>query len=169
MERSRRNNIVLKIICISVLTFYAMHFVGIPLIKSTVRKLELSRMPYYVVYDSYDKTDERYEIYLMLNGADGVPEADVIKSAVTDDLIAKMREIPKANPLYGNLCEAYGDREIHVYLMLPTDELSYGWEKPYTYIETPYIVGGIVLTAVRAKLVIPIGALSSNKCKLTFK
>jgi len=93
MERSRRNNITLKMICISVLTFYAMYFVGIPLIKSTVRKLELRRMPYYVVYDSYDTTDERYEIYLMLNGADVLPEADVIKNAVTDGLIAKITAV----------------------------------------------------------------------------
>jgi len=168
MERSRRNNIILKIICITVLTFYAMYFVGIPLIKSMVRKLELSRMPYYVFYDSYDTTDECYEIYLMLNGADCLPEADVIKNAVTDSLIVKMREVPKVNPLYGNLYETYGDRVMHVYLMLPTEELSYGLEKPYTHIETNYILGGPVVRAVRAKLVIPIGAASSNKCKLTF-
>ncbi len=170
MERSHKNNIILKIVCASVLTFYAMYFVGVPLIKSTIRKLELRRLPYYVVYDSpYDSTEEYYNIYIMINDdKSSLSEVDKIKNLITDDFVAQMREVPRQNPLYGNLYEKFGDRKIRVYLLLPTADLSYGWEKSYDNIRIN-VDFSIIRNAERAELIIPIGAASPDNCRLTFK
>ncbi len=95
-------------------------------------------------------------------------EVDKIKNLITDDFIAQMREVPRLNPLYGNLYEKFGDRKIRVYLLLPTDDLSYGWEKSYDNIRIN-VDFSIIRNAERAELIIPIGAASPDNCMLTFK
>lgn len=175
MERSLRNEVIVKIISLAILIGYAVYFVGVPVTKSAVRRYQLRQMPYYVVYDVFSRHyeysihhDDIYKIYVMVNEEQSdLSGNDAIKNLVTDSFIAEMRKVPETNP-DGNLYDQYGEHDIWVHLLLPTEELPYGWQKSYLDISCN-IQFSVISNAERAKLIIPTGASNLNECELVFE
>ncbi len=166
MELFRKKEILLRIICIAVLIGYGTVLIGIPWIRSLVRLNELSKLPYYVVYDRYAMsrfTDyDMFEVYVMVNEKkDEMPIEDKVKSLLTEDFLGEMRNVPSENPDKGNLYEKYGEHDLKVFFMFPAKDLPYGWERGYaSNMEIPYD------HAIKATLEIPINADSVDDCGL---
>lgn len=165
MERFLKKEILLRIICIAVLIGYGMVLIGIPWIRSLARLNELSKLPYYVVHDTYVTRDEMFEVYVMVNEKkDEMQIEDKVKSLLTEDFINEMRNVPTKNPEKGNLYEKHGEHDLTVFFMFPTKDLPYGWERGYAVItDIPHT------HAIKATLEIPINAYSVNDCLLEFR
>ncbi len=165
MERFLKKEILLRIICIAVLIGYGMVLIGIPWIRSLARLNELSKLPYYVVDDTYVTRDEMFEVYVMVNEKkDEMQIEDKVKSLLTEDFINEMRNVPTKNPEKGNLYEKHGEHDLKVFFMFPAKDLPYGWEREYTSImDIPHT------HAIKATLEIPINAYSVNDCLLEFR
>ena len=170
MERSRKKRIVVITVCIAGLIGFFMWFFGIDIIKSAVRKNELRKLSYYIVYDSYHSYHrDTYDIYIMVNNEkEELTINDNVRKIITDSFISKMRDVPKSNPLNGNLYELYGNHDIWVHFLFPSNDLPYGWEQTYMNISYNLQFDDITRSE-KATLKIPIGASQPNECELMFE
>jgi len=165
-----KKRIAVITVCIAGLIGLFMCFFGIDIIKSAIRKNELRKLPYYIVYDSYHSYHrDTFDIYVMVNNEKEESKiSDYINNIISDSFISEMRDVPKTNPLDGNLYKLYGDHDIWVHFLFPTSDLPYGWEK--TYLDISYNFQFDAITrAEKAKLIIPIDASKPNECKLMFE
>lgn len=169
MERSRKKRIVVIAVCIAGLIGYFTWFFGIDIIKSAIRKNELRKLPYYIVYDSYHNYHrDTFDIMMVNSGKEELTIIDNVRKIITDSFISEMRNVPKSNPLNGNLYELYGNHDIWVHFLFPSKDLPYGWEQ--TYLNISYnLQFDVITSAEKATLKIPIGASQPNECELIFE
>ena len=93
-------------------------------LRSCMDTKTLREKAYYELYHSYIKRDDHYWVYLMLNdekiGTDALPAC--FDDTFVTDTVAEM------------YATGFGECPIVVYMLLPCEEIPYGWQKSELYI-----------------------------------
>ncbi|MBE6568810.1 MAG: hypothetical protein E7658_01160 [Ruminococcaceae bacterium] len=79
----------------------------------------LRELPYYTIYQSYVARDEQYRVFLMLNDRTANPE----------DILSHFSDTFVRETVSAIHTRSYGEHPIVVHILLPGDELPYGWSQ----------------------------------------
>ena len=121
-------------------------------------KKELNQLLGYELYSAYVESREEYRAYYMVN-----PNKDsqsVIYEIFTDsfisEIIAKMKDT------------GFGDHPIKVYLIYPSDDLPYGWNKSELNISCNFDLS-VFHQNTYCTVTVPFAAESINDCTLEYR
>ncbi len=149
------------IVCIALLALSGMLCIvdiGMNHIEQARHRQELSEMYSYEVYTSYMATREAYYVYVMCN-----PEytlSDIIAQKLIDQyLISLKSKIDGAETPHA---------PTEIYLMTPSDELPYGWEKSELNISLNFDRSVFHRHTV-CIITIPYGSDSFDDCRVTYR
>ena len=109
----------LRIMLISTMAIVLIFMTANLLYVSYTEQKELYNQPYYELYSSYYKVRDEYRMFLMVN-----PHKS--KEAILEEIFTESF-IKDTITRFGNT--GYGEHVIRVYMISPSEELQYGWEK----------------------------------------
>lgn len=99
---------------------------------------KLDDQDYYELYSSYYDLREEYRMFFLLNGekinkesnTDTYTETYILESLITEEFISQC--VKKAQSL------DFGNYPIKVYILIPSKEIPYGWQKSNQNISTNF-------------------------------
>lgn len=156
---------ILTLVLCSAIIFYCGASLVYTGIKHTIRakekaerQEELSEMYSYEVYSSYIAKTEEYKIFLMCN-----PEYtlnDVIIEKLSDEYLESLK----------NKIDDVGNPRAptRIYMMIPSEELPYGWEKSELNISMNFDTS-IFYRQTECIIIVPYGATSLNECSFNYR
>ncbi len=138
--------LVLLLICVPSLTRWY---------EKRTRTEELSAQPCYEVYFMYVNTRESYRLFLLCNPAYTVEE--IITATFTESYFEELQSrIDRTG---------FGEFPATVYLMMPNDELPYGWEKSEANIAINFDTSVFHRSTI-STVFIPYGAKTLQNCSV---
>ena len=147
-------NIIRVIICIIVLLLICTMML-VKHFEQESRMKELSLAYTYEVYFTYVENRQSYHLYLMCNPNFSI--TDIIENAFTDEYFNSLKSrIDKANT---------PSAQTTVFLMNPTDEIPFGWEKSNLNISCNFDAS-IFRQNTICRITIPHGALTLANCEI---
>ena len=154
---TRKKNKFCVIICIFVFLFCVIN-VGIKRVEQNKRYQELSDMHSYEVYSSFVATREIYSVYVMCNTHYSI--SDVIAHKFTDEYFESLKLMLESSDV------------LHVsavvYMMLPSEDLPYGWEMDELNISVNFDQS-IFHRHTKCIISIPYGASSIDDCSIEYR
>ena len=151
----RIRNILCILLCIAVLLFCIVN-IGIKHIDKAKRIQELSKLHSYEVYSSYIAIRDSYYVYVMCN-----PEyefSDILNFKLTDEYIESFKLKSYISETPNTIC---------IYMMIPSEELPYGWEKNEFNISVNFDLS-IFHRHTMCIITIPYGADSLEDCSIEY-
>ena len=152
---TKKTRIVLCIVLFSLLGAFCVVNIGMKHIAQAKRQQELSEMYSYEIYSSYIATRDAYYVYVMCN-----PEytlSNIMTQKFTNKYFKSLKskidnaEMPKVST--------------EIYLMTPSEELPYGWEKDEMNISLNFDKS-IFHRHTVCIITVPYGANSFNDCNI---
>ena len=131
--------------------------VGIKHIAQAKRQQELSELDSYEVYSTFVAIRNAYHVFVMCN-----PEytiSDIIALKITDEYIDSLKS--------KSYTTERSDMPIIIYLMMPSAELPYGWEKSELNISTNFD-HAVFHRHTMCRITIPHGAASTDDCVIEY-
>ena len=152
---SDRTRIILSVVLCLVLVSPILIKVGTSHIKQAIRQRELSDMYAYKIYFSYAAVRERYEGYIMCNPEYTMEE--IQEQIFTEETFASLKKHIDEGGFPVN--------PTRLYLVAPSDEIPYGWEKSELHISTNFDQA-ILRQQSLYMIDVPYGAKSLKKCSV---
>lgn len=155
---SRKAHVVLCIVLCSALLLFCMIHFGMKHIEQAKRQQELSDMDSYEVYSSYIANREVYYVFVMCNPAYTL--SDIMAQKFTNEYFMSLKskidnaETPKVST--------------DIYMMVPSNELPYGWEKDELNISVNFDQS-VFHRHTQCIITIPYGATSLDECMIKYR
>lgn len=117
---------------------------------------ELRKQPGYFAYSTYIAADQHYKFYYVLNVDETSDIWKQICATVTEEYISDLRQ--------SEVYQRYGNHNIELRVLLPSEELEYGWMKTYMNIEAQDF--SLLSRNTEYIISIPVGATSLSQCSI---
>lgn len=117
---------------------------------------ELRKQPGYFAYSTYISADQHYKFYYVLNLDETNDIWTQICATVTAGYISDLRQ--------SEVYQRYGNHNIELRVLLPSEELEYGWMKTYMNIEAQDF--SLLSRNTEYIISIPVGATSLSQCSI---
>ena len=145
------------IILIAVSLLIAVPFV-VNICKRAERQKELNELNSYEVYSTYAAARDSFWVFVMCNPE--YPLSDIMVSKLSDDYFRSLKS--KIDGATTSNCSA------KIFMMLPSKELPYGWEKDEVTISLNFDLS-IFHRRTAYIITIPYGADSIDECNIEYR